>query len=106
MMRLIGLSVQGQTVANAFTVLSGDDCLLNSQSLVYVLASHAHDSFTPYLDDTEKVIAQIARNNGKSLHALDSEVGAERVERDDQAKLHKIPDNVPVRELTRDFDIS
>jgi conjugative relaxase-like TrwC/TraI family protein len=70
--------VQGQTVDNAITVLSGEDRMLNSQSLVYVLASRARDGFTLYLDDKEKVIAQIERNDGKSMHALDLEAGAEK----------------------------
>jgi conjugative relaxase-like TrwC/TraI family protein len=120
--------VQGQTVDNAITVLSGEDRMLNSQSLVYVLATRARDGFTLYLDDKEKVIAQIERNDGKSLHALDLEVGAARVERDVEAApqrehngeverqalveptTHFDPQKsleiIPERELTRDFDIS
>lgn len=130
--------VQGQTVDNAITVLSGEDRMLNSQSLVYVLASRARDGFTLYLDDKEKVMAQIERNDGKSMHALDLEAGAEKAatnfehkrpeaetapqglpaagqlstDRKDIGTLgensepHKSAENIPVRELTRDFDIS
>lgn len=103
-----------------------------------MLASRARQGFTLYLDDKEKVIAQIERNDGKSLHALDLEVGAERIAQDDphrrtgpeavqqaakgdgtiatphdansatdkSSELNKIAENVSVRELTRDFDIS
>jgi conjugative relaxase-like TrwC/TraI family protein len=130
--------VQGQTVDNAITVLSAEDRTLNSQSLVYVLASRARDGFTLYVDDKERVIAQIERNDGKSLHALDLEAGADKAAREADARVekqygeesdptiegnvkserlvsntlrsnsepHKIAENVPVRELTRDFDIS
>lgn len=130
--------VQGQTVDNAITVLSGEDRMLNSKSLVYVLASRARDGFKLYLDDKEKVIAQIERNDGKSLHALDLESGADKAAREADARVekqyseqsdptvegnvkserlvsdtlrsnsepHNIAENVPVRELTRDFDIS
>lgn len=85
--------VQGQTVDNAITVLSGEDRMLNSQSLVYVLASRARDGFTLYLDDTEKVISQIERNDGKSMHALDLEMRAEKVAPVEEPSAAK-PDNV------------
>jgi hypothetical protein len=120
--------VQGQTVDNAITVLSGEDRMLNSQSLAYVLASRARDGFTLYLDDKEKIIAQIERNDGKSLHALDLEAGAEKPVRADERssvepndrdperqtitepsenlELPKSVEKIPERELTRDFDIS
>jgi conjugative relaxase-like TrwC/TraI family protein len=60
---------QGQTAENAITVLSGEDRLLNSQSLVYVLASRARDGFILVVDDKERVIEQIERNDGNKPHA-------------------------------------
>jgi hypothetical protein len=62
---------QGKTTDNAITVLSANDRLLNSQSLTYVLASRARDGFTLFLDDKERVIQQIERNDGKTAHAFE-----------------------------------
>lgn len=61
---------QGKTTDIAITVLSANDRLLNSQSLTYVLASRARDGFTLFLDDRERVIEQIERNDGKHVDAL------------------------------------
>jgi conjugative relaxase-like TrwC/TraI family protein len=63
--------VQGQTTTHAITVLSEGDRMLNSQSLAYVLSSRAREGFTLYLDDKERVIQQIERNDGQAAHAVD-----------------------------------
>jgi hypothetical protein len=69
---------QGKTSDNAIALLSANDRLLNSQSLTYVLASRARDGFTLFLDDKEKVIQKIERNDGKHVDAFD--LAAERSE--------------------------
>jgi TrwC relaxase len=63
--------VQGQTTPRAITVLSEGDRMLNSQSLAYVLTSRARDGFTLFVDDRERVIQKIERNDGKAPHATE-----------------------------------
>jgi hypothetical protein len=63
--------VQGQTTPHAITVLSEGDRMLNSQSLAYVLISRARDGLTLFVDDKERVIQQIERNDGKAPHATE-----------------------------------
>jgi hypothetical protein len=81
---------QGQTAENAITVLSGEDRQLNSQSLVYVLASRARDGFILVVDDKERVIEQIECNDGIEPHAM-TLAGAEEHKRDSPAKSELPP---------------
>ena len=74
--------VQGQSVDKAIAAMSSEDPTLNSQALAYVLVSRARDELTVFVDDKEKIIAQIERNDGKSLHALDLEAGADKAAQD------------------------
>jgi conjugative relaxase-like TrwC/TraI family protein len=82
--------VQGQTTPHAITVLSEGDRMLNSQSLAYVLTSRAREGFTLFVDDKERVIQQIERNDGKAPHA--TEIAGDAVQtKETQALKPELP---------------
>jgi hypothetical protein len=51
--------------------MSSEDTRLNARDLAYVLASRSREGFTLYVDDAQKVMAQVERNSGRTPHALD-----------------------------------
>lgn len=62
---------QGITFDTAITVMSSEDRLLNSRSLLYVLTSRARDDLTLYTDDKELLAERIADHDGAPPHAHD-----------------------------------